>query len=146
MEAKIRIRIPSWASKEMAVLVNGKKAITGTPGTYATLLRAWKNGDIISFELPFGFRTTRYEGSEEKFNDGQHYALEYGPILMAAVRLSRPQNEIRITAKPEKLYENIALIPGKPLCFTIKSNENIQYKPYFEIQEETFSCFPAISD
>jgi DUF1680 family protein len=146
MEAKIRIRIPSWAAKEMPVLVNGKRTINGTPGTYVTLLRPWKNGDIISFELPMGFRTTRYGGAEEKYNDGHHYAVEYGPLLMAAVKSTDPQNEIMIHAKAEKLIENLKSVSGEPLCFTINGNEDIQYKPYFEIGDEPFTSYPAISD
>lgn len=146
MEAKIRIRIPSWAAKEMPVLVNGKKAIIGTPGTYATLLRTWKNGDVISFELPLGFRTTRYEGAEEKYNDGHHYAVEYGPFLMAAVMSKDQQNEIMINAKAEKLIRNLKSVSGNPLSFTISRNEEVQYKPYFEIGDEPFTCYPAISD
>ena len=31
---KIRLRIPSWASGNVAVLINGKNAAVGTPGTY----------------------------------------------------------------------------------------------------------------
>ncbi len=146
LQAKIRIRISSWASKDMPVLINGKKAVTGKPGTYVTLLREWKNGDIISFDVPMSFRTTLYRGSEEKYNDGQHYALEYGPFLMAAVKSSNSQNEIRINTKPEQLIKSIKSIPGNPLCFTIKNNEDIEYRPYFEIQDEPFTCYPAISD
>ena len=146
VEAKIRIRIPSWSAKVMDILINGKKAITGTPGTYVTLARAWKNGDIISFELTMGLRTTRYQGSEEKYNDGQHYALEYGPFLMAAVKTGNPQNEIRIHAKAEKLIKSLESVSGKSLFFTINGNEDMQYKPYFEIGDEAFTCYPAISD
>jgi DUF1680 family protein len=146
LQAKIRIRIPSWAAKEMSVLVNGKIAVTGKPGNYVTLARVWKNADIVSFELPVGFRISRYEGAEEKYNDGKHFALEYGPILMAATRVSNSQNEIRINAQPEKLVKNMKPIPGQQLSFTINNNNDIQYRPYFELQEEPFSCYPAISD
>ena len=135
-----------WASKDMPVLINGKKAVTGKPVTYVTLLREWKNGDIISFDVPMSFRTTLYRGAEEKYNDSQHYALEYGPFLMAAVKSSNSQNEIRINTKPEQLIKSIKSIPGNPLCFTIKNNEDIEYRPYFEIQDEPFTCYPAISD
>ena len=146
VEAKIRIRIPSWSAKVMDILINGKKAITGTPGTYVTLARAWKNGDIISFELTMGLRTTRYQGSEEKYNDGHHYALEYGPLLMAAVKSADPQTEIMIHTKTDMLIKRLDSVSGKHLCFTINGNEDVQYKPYFEIGDEAFTCYPAISD
>jgi len=145
LQARIRIRIPLWAAKEMAVFVNGKKSITGKPGTYVTLSKEWKNGDVISFELPMSFKTTLYEGAEEKYNDGHHYVLEYGPILMAAFKLNSPQKEIKITVKPEKLIKSIKALTGKPLHFIIDGNEDIQYGPYFEIQDQPFTCYPSIA-
>jgi DUF1680 family protein len=80
----------------MAVYVNGKKTMTGNPGTYVNLSREWKNGDVISFDLPMNFKATRYEGSEKNYNDGQHYVLEYGPVVMAALNVGKLQREISI--------------------------------------------------
>src|SRR5262249_1287698 len=37
VQQKIRLRIPSWASNNVAVLVNGRHAADGTPGTYVIL-------------------------------------------------------------------------------------------------------------
>ena len=31
----------------------------GNPGTYVNLTREWKNGDVISFDLPMDFKATR---------------------------------------------------------------------------------------
>ncbi len=61
-ESKIRIRVPSWAAKKMPVKVNGKLIVSGNPGTYVTLNRQWKNGDVITFTLPMDFRMTEYAG------------------------------------------------------------------------------------
>ena len=36
-KSSIRIRIPSWAANEMTINVNGKKVISGNPGTYVSL-------------------------------------------------------------------------------------------------------------
>ena len=146
LQAKIRIRIPSWAARQMAVFVNGKKTITGNPGTYVNLSREWKNGDVISFDLPMNFKATRYEGSEKNYNDGQHYVLEYGPVMMAALNIGNPQKEISIRANAEKLVKSMKSIPGKPLCFSIEGNKDLQYRPYFELQDELFSCYPLISE
>ncbi|MEI6297928.1 MAG: hypothetical protein WCO84_09935, partial [bacterium] len=146
LQAKIRIRIPSWAAKQMAVYVNGKKTMTGNPGTYVNLSREWKNGDVISFDLPMNFKATRYEGSEKNYNDGQHYVLEYGPVMMAALNVSNPQKEIRIRANADKLVKSMKSMPGKPLCFSVEGNKDLQYRPYFELQDELFSCYPLISE
>ena len=92
------------------------------------------------------FKATRYEGSEKNYNDGQHYVLEYGPIKMAAVNASDAQKEVSINTKPEKLIQSIKSIQGKPLCFSIEGNKDLQFNPYFELQDELFSCYPLVSE
>lgn len=92
------------------------------------------------------FKATRYEGSEKNYNDGQHYVLEYGPVIMAALNIGNPQREISIHANAEKLAKNMKSIPGKPICFSVEGNKDIQYRPYFGLQAELFSCYPLISE
>lgn len=140
-ESKIRIRIPSWAVHEMSISVNGKKAASGKPGTYVTLTRKWMNNDQITFTLPAGFRMTKYTG-EEKEPGYDRYALEYGPILLAYVSLKSQNEKIFLPVSPEKLLKSLKPVTGKPLHFTAGGSNDFEYMPYFEIQEETFSCYP----
>jgi hypothetical protein len=51
---------------------------------------------IENNEIPLNFKATRYEGSEKNYNDGQHYVLEYGPVVMAALNVGKLQREISI--------------------------------------------------
>jgi len=104
----------------------------GNPGTYVNFSREWKNGDVISFDLPMNFKATRYEGSEKNYNDGQHYVLEYGPVMMAALNVGNPQKAIGIHANAKKLVNRMKAIPGKPLCFSIEGNNDLQFRLYFE--------------
>ena len=142
VQAKIRIRIPSWAVTTMPVLVNDKEAMAGEPGTYVTLDRKWSDSDVISFTLPMGFRTTCYRGAESGFNDGAHYALEYGPVLMALTGKAGGQDGVN--ADPKQLSQALRAIPGKPLHFEVKGNDPLIYQPYWELQDEPFTCFPRI--
>jgi len=48
--------------RQMEINVNGEHAMTGTPGSYASLHRKWGNNDVISFTLPVGFRVVKYTG------------------------------------------------------------------------------------
>jgi hypothetical protein len=66
--------------------------------------------------------------------------------MMAALNVGNPQKEIGIHANAEKLVNRIKAIPGKPLCFSIEGNKDLQYRPYFELQDELFSCYPLISE
>ncbi len=140
-EASIRIRIPSWATHQMSVLVNGNIIVSGRPGTYVTLSRQWKNEDTISFTLPMDFRMTKYTGEEHDPNH-EHYALEYGPILMAYVSMKGQTENLMLPVSPEKLIKSLKRISGKPLHFTINGNTDFEYMPYLEVQDESFTCFP----
>jgi len=140
-ESVIRIRVPSWASKEMVIMINGKKKATGKPGTYVSLSQTWKNGDKISFILPADFRLTKYTG-EEQLPDRERFALEYGPILMAYVNMKGEKDNLALTMDPKKLIKNLKPVSGKPLHFTLNGNNDFEYMPYFEVQSEPFSCFP----
>jgi DUF1680 family protein len=141
MNSSIRIRIPSWAAQKVPILVNGSKLASGNPGSYVMLDRLWKNGDVISFNLPMSFKMSRYEGAER---DSVHerYALEYGPILMAYVGMKGQKENLMLPTNPEKLIKSLKPVAGKPLHFMISGNNDFQYMPYFEVQEEYFTCFP----
>ncbi|MCE5345776.1 MAG: glycoside hydrolase family 127 protein [Bacteroidales bacterium] len=141
VKSKIRIRVPSWAAGEMPVMVNGKKVVKGKPGTYVSLDRNWNNGDVISFYLPMNFRMTKYEG-EERDPDHERFALEYGPVLMAYVSVKGKTENIKLTVSPEKLIKSLTPADGKPLHFKVKGNNDFVYMPYFEVQDESFTCFP----
>jgi len=141
INSKIRIRVPSWAAHEMSVMVNGKKVVSGKPGTYVTLSRAWKTGDAISFTLPMEFKMTRYTG-EERDPKHERYALEYGPILMAYVSMDGQKENLTLPVSAEKLIKSLKGVAGKPLHFTVNANNSFEYMPYLEVQDESFTCYP----
>jgi DUF1680 family protein len=125
----------------MTINVNGKKMISGKPGTYVTLSRLWKNNDEISFTVPMNFRLTKYSGVEKE-PGYDRYALEYGPLLMAYVNLKDQNEKIFLPVDNEKLVKNLKPVAGKPLHFTAGENNDFEYMPYFEVQEQTFTCYP----
>ena len=141
IQNKIRIRVPSWAMKPIFIMVNGREVGSGKPGSYFVIDRKWKNGDVISFTLPMDFRITKYTGLEKGFEEN-HYAIEYGPILMAMVGVKAKKFDIGVKASPENIKELLKPVQGKPLHFSIEGNSEFEYWPYFEVQEEPFSCFP----
>jgi len=47
--------------------------------------------------------------------------------------------------QPEKLVKSLKPVPGKPLHFTVDGNPGLEYIPYFEVQEELFSCYPMVA-
>jgi hypothetical protein len=145
VRAILRIRVPAWATGDMAVLVNAGVVAVGRPGTYVALERLWSPGDLISFALPIGFRTTCYRGTEPGFNDGCHYALEYGPLLLALRRHDGGGDGLAVPVAPALLPQALRPVPGRPLHFAVAGAAPLEYVPYFEIQDEPCTCFPRVS-
>jgi hypothetical protein len=140
---KIRVRVPSWAITAMPILVNGKRVAMGHPGAYAVLNRTWNNDDKITFMLPMDFRLTRYTGFDQ-IPGHERYALEYGPFLLAAVGPLDQKFGIQLLQAPQALHDWLKPKPGQPLHFTIAGQPEYEYMPYWQVENQTFTCFPII--
>jgi uncharacterized protein len=143
VSAKVRVRVPSWAMREMAVSVNGKKSAPGKPGSYVALDRTWEDGDAISFTLPMVLRPLRYTGTDQ-VPGYERYSVSYGPILLAAVGAPEVRLRLRKGMRPEDLLKSLAPKPGQPLHFTDEDNPGIEFMPYWQVDQEPFTCMPAI--
>lgn len=141
----IRIRVPSWAAKDMTIKVNGSDFVLGKMGCYTLLNRTWNNGDIISFTLPVSFRMIKYTGLEQVEGNLDRYALMYGPVLMALKgELTGPGGIPEINVQPEKLEELLEDTGKGTLHYNVKGMPEYQYMPYWQIDTETFTCFPVV--
>lgn len=145
MPAKIRIRTPSWAAGALDIDVNGTRFAQGTPGSYVTLDRTWSPGDVISFVLPMAFKMTRYSGVDQ-IAGRERFALEYGPLLLAALGAAETEILLRLAANPLELGGRLQPIKDEPLHFTMPFDPSAETKfvPYFEVAAESFSCFPIV--
>jgi DUF1680 family protein len=141
-QAKIRIRVPSWAKSEMAVEVNGRFAAEGQPGSYLVLDRTWVKGDTASFSLPAGLSAERYTGVDQIPNH-ERCSVSFGPILLAAV--GAPEIRLRLDSikKSEDLVEHLQPKPGQPLHYLVRNNPGVEFMPYWQVDKEPFNCFPA---
>ncbi|RXK86561.1 glycoside hydrolase family 127 protein [Filimonas effusa] len=76
----LQIRYPSWVKAgTLAVFVNGRKqVVTATPGDYVAIERTWKEGDVVTVQLPM--QTT----FEELPHIPSYVAVMRGPIVLAA--------------------------------------------------------------
>ncbi|MDQ2687187.1 MAG: glycoside hydrolase family 127 protein, partial [Armatimonadota bacterium] len=139
--ATLQIRVPAWAMSEMPIQVNGVHAATGKPGTFVALNRHWQNGDTVTFTLPMGFKLTRYAGIEQN-GANERYALEYGPVLMAVVGPSGEAAHLEVA--PDSLIKRLRPVQDQPLHFTIDGDETHSYVPYWQVQDEAFTCYPIV--
>jgi DUF1680 family protein len=145
VRARLRIRVPAWAARDMPIRVNGSAAATGKAGTYVTLDRVWKEGDTVSFTLPMDFRLTHYAGVERVAGQEQ-YALEYGPILMALVGEVDDRGGALIPIAPEDLPKRLRAQAGQQLRFAIEGGlQRQEYMPYWQVvADQAFTCYPVV--
>jgi DUF1680 family protein len=142
-QANIRVRVPSWATREMAVHVNGKQVAMGKPGSYVMLARVWAEGDTASFTLPAALVAVRYTGVDQ-IPDHERYAVSFGPILLAAVGAPEIRLRLKNVKQPEDLLKHLQPKPGQPLHFVVENNPGVEFMPYGQVDEEPFNCLPAV--
>lgn len=142
--ANLRIRVPSWSSGEMTILINDKPAGIGKPGTYLPLERQWSDGDSIEFNLLPAVQVRRYTGANQIAGKSR-YSVEYGPILLAAVGSSTVSISVDQGHDAEYLANQLEPIADLPLHFAVRGNPGRRFMPYWQVSEEEFTCYPAVS-
>jgi acetyl esterase/lipase len=133
---KLRVRVPSWAAGDVAISVDGATAVTGRPGTFACLERTWRDGTRISFDLPMGFRLTPYRGVDQVAGH-ERSALEYGPLLLALL------GGAGLEIPSDDLFRRLVPRAGASLAFDIDGAPGCHYVPYWQVQNQEFTCFPT---
>jgi len=142
LRSVIHVRVPSWASGDVPLSVNGRRIAVGRPGSYCAIDRTWSDGDTLSFTLPMDFRVTEYSGVDQ-IAGHRRFAIEYGPILLAAAGPLDSRSVVSIAHRPEDLRRWLKPIPGQPLHFAIEGDAEHEYLPYWEIDRQTFCVFPV---
>jgi DUF1680 family protein len=119
----LKVRVPHWAAKGFFVKINGKsEKIKAQPGSYLTLNRKWKDGDVIELRMPFQFHL-------EPVMDQQNItSLFYGPILLAAQETEPLKDWRKVTLDVKDISKSIQGDPKK-LQFII---DGVTYKPFYE--------------
>jgi hypothetical protein len=128
----------------MGVSVNDKVAASGKPGSYVLLDRQWSEGDKITFSLPAGVRVTRYKGADQ-VSGKERYAIEYGPVLLAALGEGVVDLALDKGSDPESLGRHLDSIAGAPLHYMLRENPARKLMPYFQVADEFFTCYPVIT-
>lgn len=78
VKATIYVRHPKWADG-FGVKVNGKTSPAGNAGTFVKLQRTWRNGDVITANLPMKLWV------EPMRDDPSLKAFLYGPLVLAGL-------------------------------------------------------------
>jgi DUF1680 family protein len=129
---EMRFRIPQWAKPGTVWLrVNGDiLPVTLKPGSFASVTRKWKDGDIIKLRLPMRLRL---ESVDDKHPD--LVALVRGPLVLFALG-STPSAVTR-----EQLL-NARRSPGRTDEWIVQTTSAcLRLRPFFAIQDETYNTY-----
>ena len=120
---KLHVRIPRWSVKD------GK--------SYYEIHSDVKDGDVFEYDFAFSLKTTRSTGGEELVGK-ERWAVEYGPLLYAAMGAPNPVSVAFDPEKPEKWFTK----NGKKLI--LKGDTRHEYWAYKNIHDEPFSVYPVV--
>ncbi len=150
----LKLRMPGWTAGDVTVSVGGE-TYRGAPGSYLAIDREWTGETVLSFRLPFAWRQTRYTGAEEKRDTRaeppvaySRWALEYGPLLMAVTgEEDNPfaPGGVTLDIDPAEYIRRLRPMEN-PLRFDIEGCAPHRLMPYFEIDEERFTCYPLFPE
>ncbi|MEU5636816.1 beta-L-arabinofuranosidase domain-containing protein [Streptomyces rishiriensis] len=127
----LRLRVPAWATSGFRVTVNGRRVEgTPTPGSYLTVVRTWRDGDVVRVATPFRLRV------EKALDDPSLQTLFYGPFHLVARDSATAYLEFglyRNAALSGDLLPSLAPVSGEPLHFTL---DGTGFAPFFEGSED----------
>jgi hypothetical protein len=113
------------------VTVNGG-AVGGSavPGSYFTVNRSWRDGDVVRVSLPFRLRV------EKTPDDPLLQALFLGPVNLVGRKAATTHLQVglyRNAALSGDLLPSLTPVAGRPLHYTL---DGVEYAPFHEGTED----------
>lgn len=143
--ATLLLRMPSWTTETVVPVTLGNGTVlSGITGTYLPVMMS-SLPVSLSFSLPMALTTHLYNGSTT-IGAGRRAAVQYGPVLLAAVGpFTTIGNSSCLVLPALDLSQPsswLLPVPGEPLHYTVAGVQGVMYKPYFEVQDEIFTAYP----
>ena len=137
----LNLRIPSWATDSVTLLLNGKPivGVTITPGTFVAIDRQWNSGDVIELDLPFSLYA-------EPIPDRCEYVgVKYGPHVLVACGPA----DATFTGSAAQLLTSLSPT-ADPCTFTTTLQgplrpQTVTYKPIANIVDESYNGYTLVS-
>ncbi|HEY1807032.1 MAG TPA: beta-L-arabinofuranosidase domain-containing protein [Acidobacteriaceae bacterium] len=151
----LKVRIPYWATKDVAFRINGKPhALHAEPSSYATLDRTWHDGDKVEVRLPMSLHTCVAP------DDSTVQAAMFGPLVLAGY-MGRdglteqkingpegPQDDHKTYPMPElatssgQASDAIRRVRGEEMAFeTTSGSSKMQLKPLYRVLDERYTVY-----
>jgi hypothetical protein len=126
------MRIPAWASAGAILSVNGKRISDSVlPGTFASVRRTWKNGDLVELELPMTLRLEPVDANHLNL-----VALMRGSLVLFAVAELQPSfdKSSLLQAKPTNNFAGDWLADSA-------EGRSVTMRPFMNIDKESYSTY-----
>jgi len=105
----LKLRYPSWTSG-LTVKVSGKaQHIAAAPGSYVTINRTWRSGDVVDVRLPMALRVEALPNTQDK------QAIFYGPVLLAGALGTSGMDKLPDIDTNQAPYDNLPALPVSSL-------------------------------
>ncbi|GHG22702.1 MULTISPECIES: beta-L-arabinofuranosidase domain-containing protein [Amycolatopsis] len=127
----MRLRIPGWTSGA-TISVNGvAQNVTATPGSYATLTRAWISGDTVTVRLPM-------KVALKAANDNANVAaVTYGPVVLAG-----NYGTSTLSALPSLNPNSVTRTSSTALTFSATANGSaVSLVPFYDAQGFNYTVY-----
>jgi uncharacterized protein len=154
----LKIRCPAWAQSGMKITINGKpETLAAPPGSYISLDRLWRDGDVIEIRLPMSLRV------EAMPDDPKTVALLYGPIVLAGDLGTTRMAEVKrygpsapeetaagtpdapaLICSVDHLLAKVKPVTGTPLTFRtqgIGRPADVVLRPFYKITDHRYSVY-----
>jgi DUF1680 family protein len=131
----MKIRIPAWTSGA-TVSVNGASAGVATnPGSYATITRDWKSGDVVTVKLPMKLRAVAAN------DNAKIAAIAFGPVV-----LSGNYGQQTLSSMPSLDLGSVRRTDANKLVFTgTASGKTVELGPFYDAQGINYNVYWGVS-
>jgi DUF1680 family protein len=117
----LKFRVPAWCPGASVEINGSKQAVVCKPGTWATLGRRWKAGDLVKVRLPM---SPRFVPIDKQHPD--RVAVVVGPVVLV-----QEQDSTMVAADrdPSKWM----LPSGQPLEYRVPSKPTRPFVPFYRV-------------
>ena len=157
----LKFRYPAWARNGISIRINGRdEPVPGAPGSYVTVRREWRKGDVVQVRLPMSLRLEALPG------DPREVALLYGPVVLAGdlgqegltesvrygpgappLRRAPPVVVPAFVGDAQKLLDKVVPVPNEPLRFRTEGlgrPRDVTLIPFHEAQNQRYSVYWSV--
>nr|WP_321406819.1 beta-L-arabinofuranosidase domain-containing protein [uncultured Carboxylicivirga sp.] len=150
-EFTLQLRYPYWAEQGIEITVNDKAiAVNQKPGSFVSINRNWKDGDVVKLKMPFSLRL------ETMPDDSNRVAIMYGPLVLAGDL--GPEDDLKVS---ELMYVPVLMsesrnpsdwmkpVEGKVNTFTthdVGRPRDVVFKPFYQTHERRYSVYFDLFD